>query len=136
MSSDSQPASHGRGRSSQRKRGGGKGAGGKRAAKKPPVTAAPQPGDGAEGAGKKSAGAAPKRAKPRSRPRELSAGGVVVRGGQVLVIVPTPLAGAGSRVLALPKGHLDPGESALQAATREVREETGIVVVAEPLCEL
>jgi 8-oxo-dGTP pyrophosphatase MutT (NUDIX family) len=29
-------------------------------------------------------------------------------------------------VLALPKGHIDPGESAVQAAAREVREETGI----------
>jgi 8-oxo-dGTP pyrophosphatase MutT (NUDIX family) len=40
----------------------------------------------------------------------------------------------GSRVLALPKGHIDPGENALQAATREVREETG--VVGEPVTEL
>jgi 8-oxo-dGTP pyrophosphatase MutT (NUDIX family) len=37
-------------------------------------------------------------------------------------------------VLALPKGHIDPGENALQAATREVREETG--VVGEPVREL
>jgi 8-oxo-dGTP pyrophosphatase MutT (NUDIX family) len=57
-----------------------------------------------------------------------------VRGEQVVVIVPTRLAGDGSRVLALPKGHVDPGESPLQAATREVREETG--VLAEPVCEL
>jgi 8-oxo-dGTP pyrophosphatase MutT (NUDIX family) len=40
----------------------------------------------------------------------------------------------GSRVLALPKGHIDPGETALQAAEREVREETG--VVAELVHEL
>ncbi|HEV3390698.1 MAG TPA: NUDIX domain-containing protein [Solirubrobacteraceae bacterium] len=69
-----------------------------------------------------------------ARPREISAGGVVVRGEQVVVIVPTRRAGDGSRVLALPKGHVDPGESPLQAATREVREETG--VIAEPVCEL
>jgi len=37
-------------------------------------------------------------------------------------------------VLALPKGHFDPGETALQAAQREVREETG--VEAEPVREL
>jgi 8-oxo-dGTP pyrophosphatase MutT (NUDIX family) len=46
---------------------------------------------------------------------------------EVVVIVPTRRAPDGSRVLALPKGHIDPGEDALQAAEREVREETGIV---------
>jgi 8-oxo-dGTP pyrophosphatase MutT (NUDIX family) len=66
--------------------------------------------------------------------RERSAGGVVVRGEDVAVIVPTRRASDGSRVLALPKGHIDPGENALQAATREVREETG--VVGEPIAEL
>ena len=69
-----------------------------------------------------------------ARPRELSAGGVVVRGGEVVVIVPTRRAADGSRVLALPKGHVDPGETPMQAAAREVREETG--VVAEPVREL
>jgi 8-oxo-dGTP pyrophosphatase MutT (NUDIX family) len=66
--------------------------------------------------------------------RERSAGGVVVRGEEVVVIVPTRRASDGSRVLALPKGHIDPGENALQAAVREVREETGIV--GEPVREL
>jgi 8-oxo-dGTP pyrophosphatase MutT (NUDIX family) len=66
--------------------------------------------------------------------RERSAGGVVVRGEEVVVIVPTRRASDGSRVLALPKGHIDPGETALQAAGREVREETG--VVGEPVREL
>ncbi len=76
----------------------------------------------------------------RATPREISAGGVVVRGKedpqdeQIVVIVPTRRAPDGSRVLALPKGHVDPGETALQAAEREVREETGIV--AEPVHEL
>jgi 8-oxo-dGTP pyrophosphatase MutT (NUDIX family) len=76
----------------------------------------------------------------RATPREISAGGVVVRGKedledeQIVVIVPTRRAPDGSRVLALPKGHVDPGETALQAAKREVREETGIV--AEPVHEL
>jgi 8-oxo-dGTP pyrophosphatase MutT (NUDIX family) len=76
----------------------------------------------------------------KEQAREFSAGGVVVRdtqegtGGQVVVIVPTRRAADGSRVLALPKGHVDPGETPIEAATREVREETGIV--AEPVCEL
>ena len=70
----------------------------------------------------------------RSQTREFSAGGVVVRGEDVVVIVPTRRAADGSRVLALPKGHVDPGETPIQAAEREVREETGIV--AEPVHEL
>jgi 8-oxo-dGTP pyrophosphatase MutT (NUDIX family) len=63
-----------------------------------------------------------------SSEREVSAGGVVVHDGQVLVIVPTRRAADGSQVLALPKGHLDEGETIVQAATREVHEETGMVV--------
>jgi 8-oxo-dGTP pyrophosphatase MutT (NUDIX family) len=66
--------------------------------------------------------------------REISAGGVVVRGEQVAVIVPTRRAPDGTRVLGLPKGHVDGGESPLQAAQREVREETG--VQAQPVREL
>lgn len=58
---------------------------------------------------------------------ERSAGGVVVRGEEIVVIVPTRRASDGSKVLALPKGHIDPGESEEQAAAREVREETGVV---------
>ena len=65
-----------------------------------------------------------------SSEREVSAGGVVVHDGQVLVIVPTRRAADGSQVLALPKGHLDGSETIVQAATREVREETGMVVEA------
>ncbi len=76
---------------------------------------------------------------PEERPtkaqtREFSAGGVVVREGEVVVIVPTRRAADGSKVLALPKGHVDPGETPVQAATREVREETGIE--AEAVTEL
>jgi 8-oxo-dGTP pyrophosphatase MutT (NUDIX family) len=79
------------------------------------------------------------RSHPRRRPaQEVSAGGVVVRGHpgheQTIVIVPTRRAADGTLVIALPKGHVDPGESQLQAATREVREETG--VLAEPIAEL
>lgn len=59
-------------------------------------------------------------------PSELSAGGVVVRAGACIVIVPTRRAANGAKVLALPKGHVDPGETPEQAAAREVREETGV----------
>jgi 8-oxo-dGTP pyrophosphatase MutT (NUDIX family) len=58
--------------------------------------------------------------------REVSAGGVVVRDGACVVIVPTRRAADGRRVLALPKGHVDPGETPPQAALREVREEAGV----------
>lgn len=57
---------------------------------------------------------------------EFSAGGVVVRGGEVITIVPVKRAGDGRRVLGLPKGHPDGAETPEQAATREVSEETGV----------
>jgi 8-oxo-dGTP pyrophosphatase MutT (NUDIX family) len=65
---------------------------------------------------------------------EVSAGGVVVRDGDVLVIVPKRRAADGRAVLALPKGHPENGETPEQAAQREVREEGG--VEAELLCHL
>ena len=54
--------------------------------------------------------------------REVSFGGVVVRGEDVIVIVPR----GRRRVLGLPKGGPDPGESPEETAAREVREETGV----------
>jgi len=57
---------------------------------------------------------------------EFSAGGVVVRAGEVITIVPVKRAADGRRVLGLPKGHPDRGETPEQAATREVAEETGV----------
>jgi 8-oxo-dGTP pyrophosphatase MutT (NUDIX family) len=42
------------------------------------------------------------------------------------VIVPLKRDAAGNRVLGLPKGHLDRDERPEEAATREVREETGV----------
>ena len=64
--------------------------------------------------------------------REFSAGGVVVRRfrGRPFVAVVRVREG----VLALPKGHPEPGEPAADAARREVREETGLE--AEPVEKL
>jgi len=60
------------------------------------------------------------------RVRELSAGGAVVRGNEVIVVVPVKRDARGRRVLVLPKGHLDAGETDELAAIREVMEETGV----------
>lgn len=64
--------------------------------------------------------------------REFSAGGLVIRdtGKEAEIALVSPRDG----VYALPKGHPDPGETLEQAATREVREETGLV--AEPVEKL
>jgi 8-oxo-dGTP diphosphatase len=50
----------------------------------------------------------------------------VLRGDEVVVIVPVKRAADGRRVLGLPKGHLDGDETPEQAARREVAEETGV----------
>jgi len=47
---------------------------------------------------------------------------VVSRAGQLLLVEEDK---GGRRVLNQPAGHLDPGETLLQAAVRETREETG-----------
>lgn len=52
-----------------------------------------------------------------------AAGGLVVKDGKVLMVRVENL--QGERVWTFPKGHLDPGETAEQAAVREVLEETG-----------
>lgn len=50
-----------------------------------------------------------------------SAGGLVIRGDEVLLI-----STRGGTRWQLPKGHLERGETPVQAAVREVREETGV----------
>ena len=76
--------------------------------------------------------------------REISAGGVVVRkteGVWWMAAIELPPASSTSApvpalrgtksttVLCLPKGLVDPGEKPLEAALREVREETGLIAV-------
>src|SRR5579871_3904781 len=58
--------------------------------------------------------------------REFSAGGVTVRSirGRLHVAAIRPQGKPG--IWALPKGKIDEGESAAEAAIREVREETGV----------
>jgi 8-oxo-dGTP pyrophosphatase MutT (NUDIX family) len=59
--------------------------------------------------------------------REFSAGGVLVRvvRGRPMVAAIRP-GGKPEGLWALPKGQIDPGESAAETAVREVREETGV----------
>lgn len=78
--------------------------------------------------------------------REISAGGVVVRnkdGHWWMAAIELPAASETARlpkrdkskaVLCLPKGLVDPGEKVLDAALREVREETGLT--AAPITKL
>ena len=82
--------------------------------------------------------------------REISAGGVVIRkdnGDWQIAAIELPVASGTvhgpakpavrskpKALLCLPKGLIDPGEKALDAALREVREETGII--AAPIVKL
>ena len=63
--------------------------------------------------------------------REFSAGGVVVDDGRLAAIRPQ---GRPAGHWALPKGAIDQGEQGVEAAVREVLEETGLV--AEPVRRL
>ena len=57
--------------------------------------------------------------------REFSAGGLVVRKMRGRLYLAVVLVKGGT-VAALPKGHIEKGESAAEAAAREVAEETGL----------
>jgi 8-oxo-dGTP pyrophosphatase MutT (NUDIX family) len=77
---------------------------------------------------------------PAVRPplvREFSAGGLVYRrraGGWQIVLVGRRRPHSSAIAWSIPKGHVEPGESAAAAAVREVREETGLEAdVEQPL---
>lgn len=52
--------------------------------------------------------------------QSLSAGGVIINEGKVVIV------NQGGRSWSLPKGHVEKGESPLQAAKREIYEECGL----------
>ena len=56
------------------------------------------------------------------------AGGVVLRDGRVLLVRAKPA----PHDWVLPKGHVEPGESPVDTAVREVREEAGVEAMPGP----
>lgn len=66
---------------------------------------------------------------PAKRVEETSAGGLVLRtaDGNTTAALIARHDRRGRLIWSLPKGHIEPGESAEDAAVREVQEETGIV---------
>ena len=59
--------------------------------------------------------------------RRFSAGGIVFNSeGKILLVRNASLKDPNVNYWGFPKGHLDPGETSEQAATREIKEETGI----------
>lgn len=58
--------------------------------------------------------------------REYSAGGIVLKGNQVLLIKNAALRDPSKAYWGFPKGHINEGESAEEAAVREIKEETGV----------
>lgn len=55
--------------------------------------------------------------------KEFSSGGLVFRNGEILLILMNTI--TNRKVWTFPKGHIEKGESKIQTALREVREETG-----------
>lgn len=62
---------------------------------------------------------------------ELTVAAIIEREGRYLVVEETD--GSPERVFNQPAGHVEPGESILDAVRREVREETGLAFTPEAL---
>jgi ADP-ribose pyrophosphatase YjhB (NUDIX family) len=65
-----------------------------------------------------------------------TSGVVVLRGDGVLLVQPGETSHHERDVWGLPAGHVDDGETYLEAAIRETEEETGLVLEAADLTEL
>ena len=55
--------------------------------------------------------------------KEKSCGGVIIKDGEVLVVWQS---NEEERIIAFPKGHMEPGETEIETAKREILEETGV----------
>lgn len=65
-----------------------------------------------------------------------SVGIVVFDGSKVLLVRHGTTASHFEGIMGLPSGKIDPGESAIQTAVRELREETGLVTAISDLSPL
>lgn len=65
-----------------------------------------------------------------------TAGVVIIHDGKVLLVEHGTKAGHITGSLGTPGGRIDPGESTMDAAVREVKEETGLTIDTEDLVKI